>query len=213
MIIPSIDLMSGKAVQLRQGKEKVLEVEDVLSLAREFRKYGEIAVIDLDAAFGKGDNFELVKEICEIADCRVGGGIRSVEKGTELLKAGAKKIIIGTMATPEFLKKLPKDRVVVAVDTKNNSVVTEGWTKSTGKNPFEQMKELEPYCSEFLFTNVDREGMLSGADEGLARKLKGETKNKVTFAGGIKTIGEIKMIEEAGLNSQIGMALYTDKIK
>ncbi len=213
MIIPSIDLMNGKAVQLRQGKEKVLEVEDVISLAREFRKYGEIAVIDLDAALGKGDNYELVKNICKLADCRVGGGIRSVEKAEEILKAGAKKIIIGTKATPGFLKNLPKEKVIVAVDTKNNSIMTEGWIKSTGKNPFEQMKELEPYCSEFLFTNVDKEGMLAGVDRELVKQLKEATKNKVTFAGGITTIEEIKRLEEEGFNSQIGMALYTGKIK
>lgn len=213
MIIPSIDLMNGKAVQLRQGEEKVLEVEDVLSLAREFRKYGEMAVIDLDAALGKGDNYALVKEICRIADCRVGGGIRSIQKAMEILKAGAKKIIIGTKASPEFLKNLPKEKVIVAVDTKNSSVVTEGWTKSTGKNTFEQMKELEPYCSEFLFTNVDREGMLAGVDRELVKRLWKATKNKITFAGGITTIEEIKMLEEQGFNSQIGMALYTGKIK
>ncbi len=213
MIIPSIDLMSGKAVQLRQGKEKVLEVDDALSLAMEFRKYGEIAVIDLDAALGKGDNYELVKNICKLADCRVGGGIRSVEKAEEILKAGAKKIIVGTKATPEFLKNLPKEKVIVAVDTKNNSVVTEGWTKPTGKNPFEQMKKLEPYCSEFLFTNVDNEGMLAGVDKELIEQLKQATNNKITFAGGITTIEEIKMLEDGGFNSQIGMAIYTGKIK
>ncbi len=213
MIIPSIDLMGGKAVQLRQGKEKVLEVGDVLGLAREFRKYGEIAVIDLDAALGKEDNFELVKQICAIADCRVGGGIRSLEKVSEVLRAGAKKVIIGTSATPKFLEKLPKDKVIVALDTKNGSVVTEGWTKSSGKNPFAQMKELEPYCSEFLFTNVDREGLLAGVDMGLVKKLKGASKNKITFAGGISTIEEIKMLEDEGFNSQAGMAIYTGKIR
>lgn len=213
MIIPSIDIMGGKAVQLRQGREKALEVDDAPGLASEFRKYGEIALIDLDAAMGRGDNRELVETMCRIADCRVGGGIRSPEKAAEILKAGAKKIIIGTKATPEFLKKLPKEKVIVAVDTKNNSVVTEGWTKSTGRNPFERMKELEPYCCEFLFTNVDREGMLSGVDREMVKRLKEATKNKITFAGGISTIREIRMLEEEGLNSQIGMALYTGKIK
>src|SRR3989338_7142605 len=123
MIIPSIDLMNGKAVQLKQGKEKVLERNDVLGLALEFRRYGELAVIDLDAAIGKGDNLNLIKKICKIADCRVGGGIRTIEKANEIMRAGAKKIIIGTKATPKFLKQLPKERVVVAIDTKDGFVV------------------------------------------------------------------------------------------
>ncbi len=213
MIIPSIDLMGGRAVQLRQGKEKALEVDDVMGLAKEFRKYGEIAVIDLDAAMGKGDNTALVKQLCAIADCRVGGGIRTKQKAIEMLKAGAKKIIIGTMATPEFLQLLPKDKVIVAVDTKNGEVVSEGWTKSTGKNPLEQMKELEKYCGEFLFTNVDREGLLLGVEPEIVQTLRDCTKNKITFAGGITTIEEIKMLEQSGLNSQVGMAIYTGKIK
>src|SRR3989338_11267004 len=116
MIITSIDLMNGKAVQLKQGKEKVLEREDALELALDFRKYGEIAVIDLDAAFGNGNNLELIKKICKVADCRVGGGIRTIEKANEILQAGAKKIIIGTKATPKFLKQLSRDRVIAAID-------------------------------------------------------------------------------------------------
>ncbi len=213
MIIPSIDLMGGRAVQLRQGREKALEVDDVAGLAEEFRKYGEIAVIDLDAAMGKGDNTALVKRLCAIADCRVGGGLRNRDKAIEMLKAGAKKIIVGTMATPQFLQTLPRDKVIVAVDTKNGEVVSEGWAKATGKNPLEQMRELEPYCSEFLFTNVDREGLLAGVETQLLGRLRQATKNKITFAGGIASIEEIKMLEQEGFNSQIGMALYTGKIR
>ncbi|MDP3766195.1 MAG: HisA/HisF-related TIM barrel protein, partial [Nanoarchaeota archaeon] len=160
MIIPSIDLMNGKAVQLKQGKEKVLERKDVLALAKEFGKYGEIAVIDLDAALGKGNNSELIKKICKIADCRVGGGIRTIEKANEILQAGAKKIIIGTKANSEFLKQLPKDRVMVAIDAKDNYVVTEGWTKKTNATPQQLISRLESYCSGFLFTNVDKEGLM-----------------------------------------------------
>src|SRR3990167_5316911 len=146
MIIQSIDLINGKAVQLKQGKEKVLEREDVLELALEFRKYGEIAVIDLDAAFGKGNNLELIKKICKIADCRVGGGIRTIEKANEILQACAKKIIIGTKATPRFLAQLSRDRIIVAIDSKDNIVVNKGWTAKTNRSPSDLIKELEPYC-------------------------------------------------------------------
>ena len=212
MIIPSIDLMNGKAVQLRQGKEKVLERENVLDLALEFRKYGEIAVIDLDATLGKGNNLELIKKICKIADCRVGGGIRTIERANEILRAGARKIIIGTKATPKFLKRLPRDRVVAAIDTKDGFVVNKGWAKKTNKTPDELIKELEPYCCGFLFTDVNREGMMKSIDFNKIKRLKELTQNKLTVAGGISSISEIKLLESLGADSQLGMALYTGKI-
>lgn len=213
MIIPSIDLMDGKAVQLRQGREKVLERKDVLELARDFSRYGEIAVIDLDAAMGKGENLELIKKLCKIADCRVGGGIRTIGKANDMLRAGAKKIIIGTKATPEFLKQLPKDRLIVAVDTKDGYIVTRGWTEKTKQKPEELIKRLEKYCCGFLFTNVNKEGLMQGMDFSIVKKLKALTKNKLTVAGGISSLEEIKKLEEIGADSQLGMALYTNKIK
>ena len=212
MIIPSIDLMDGKAVQLKQGKEKMLERENVLDLALEFGKYGEIAVIDLDAAFGKGDNLDLIKKICKIADCRVGGGIRTIEKANEILRAGAKKIIIGTKATPKFLKQLPKDRVVVAIDAKDGYVVNNGWKNQTRNTPKQLIKKLEPLCSEFLFTDVNKEGLMQGIDFSKIKRLKESTKNKLTVAGGISYITEIKWLENLGIDSQLGMSLYTGKI-
>jgi len=212
MIIPSIDLMNGKAVQLKQGKEKILERKNVLDLAKEFSKYGEIAVVDLDAALGKGNNLELIRKICKIADCRVGGGIRTIEKANEILQLGAKKIIIGTKASPEFLKQLPKDRLIVAVDAKNGYVVTRGWTKKTKQRPQQLIKKLEPYCSGFLFTNVDKEGLMQGVDFKIIKKLRSLTNNKLTVAGGISSVDEIKKLEDLGADSQLGMALYTGKI-
>ncbi|MDO8741417.1 MAG: bifunctional phosphoribosyl-AMP cyclohydrolase/phosphoribosyl-ATP diphosphatase HisIE [Candidatus Woesearchaeota archaeon] len=213
MIIPSIDLMDGKAVQLKQGKSKVLERQDVLDLALEFRKYGELAVIDLDAALGKGNNTALVKDICKIADCRVGGGIRTVKKAYEILRSGAKKIIIGTKAEPRFLKQLPKERLIAAIDVKNNYVASEGWTKNTGEKPEDVIKQLENYCSEFLFTDIEREGLMQGFDFKRIAALKKLTKNKITAAGGITSIDEIKKLENLGINSQIGMSIYKNKIK
>jgi phosphoribosylformimino-5-aminoimidazole carboxamide ribotide isomerase len=212
MIIPSIDLMSGKAVQLRQGKEKVLEKDNIKELAEKFGIYGEIAVIDLDAALGKGNNAVIIKELCRTAECRIGGGIRNIETAKEFLRAGAKKIIIGTEANKEFLKQLPKDNVIVAIDTKDGLVATKGWTEKTDKTPFEVIKELEDYCSEFLFTNVNREGLMQGIDFEEVKKIKETTKNKITAAGGISSIEEIKKLEELGINSQLGMSIYTNKI-
>ena len=223
MIIPSIDLMNGKAVQLRQGKEKALEREDVLDLALEFRKYGEIAVIDLDAALGKGNNLEIIKKICKIADCRVGGGIRTVDKAKELVRAGAKKIIIGSAAFKDekvdvlFLKILNKnigrDKIIIAIDSREGKIVIKGWKESTLINPLRIVKDLEPYCSEFLYTYVDKEGMMEGTDFSTLRKLKFATTNEITAAGGISSMDEINRLERLGVNSVLGMALYTGKIK
>ncbi len=212
MILPSIDIMDGKAVQLVQGKKKVLERDDVCGLAYEFSKYGDVAVVDIDAALGQGDNRELIAKLCKIADCRVGGGIRSVEKAQWMLGAGAKKIIIGTKADAEFLLKIPKERVVVAIDARDGCVVCDGWRNDTGKSPVEVVRELEDYCSEFLFTNVDKEGLMQGCDFGIVRELLGVTQNKLTVAGGITSFEDIKVLEDMGVNSQVGMALYTGKM-
>lgn len=216
MILPSIDLMKGKAVQLVQGKEKALERENVLALAEEFSLYGELQVIDLDAALGKGNNAELVKEIIRKYAARVGGGIRSVEKARELVFDGAKKVIIGTRANKEFLEKLCKEigrkKIIVAIDSRNGKVSIKGWQKETEKSPFELVKELEDYCSEFLYTCIEKEGKMKGIDWKTVRKLKKLTKNKITIAGGISSIEEIKKLEEREMNSVLGMALYTGKI-
>ncbi len=215
MIIPSIDLMNGKAVQLVQGnaEKKMVEVDDPIKLAKEFGRYGEIAVIDLDAALGKGNNLELIKKICRVADCRVGGGIRTIESGNTILQAGAKKIIVGTKATPEFLRSFPKDRVIAAIDTKKGKVVDKGWTNDTGKSPEDAVQELEDYCGSFLYTLVDKEGLMGGTDIEALRRIKKLTKNKIIAAGGITTKEELIELENMGMDSQIGMAVYTGKIK
>lgn len=212
MIIPSIDLMDGKAVQLVQGEKKKLEREDVFGLAEKFSAFKEIAVIDLDAAMGKGSNTKIIKKICKIANCRVGGGIRTIEKANEILEAGAKKIIIGTKANKKFLEQLPKNRVIVAIDSRNDVVVTKGWKEKTGKRPEEVVKELNEYCSGFLYTCVDKEGLMKGSNIKKAADLSKLTNKKITVAGGISTIEEIKELSRLGFDCQIGMALYTNKI-
>ncbi len=220
-MIPSIDLMDGKAVQLRGGKEKILEKEDFLELARQFNRYGEIAVIDLDAAMGKGDNLEEIKQILKMADCRVGGGVRSIEKAKELISLGAVKVIVGSKAfegdkiNHEFLRELSengKNRVIIALDALRGEVVTQGWTHRTGLNLFDVVKGLEKYCSEFLFTCVEREGSLEGIDMSMVKKLGGTTGNLITVAGGVNSIEQIREISELGMDVQLGMGIYTGKI-
>jgi phosphoribosyl-ATP pyrophosphohydrolase/phosphoribosyl-AMP cyclohydrolase len=213
MIVPSIDLMGGKAVQLRRGRKKVLERRDVLGLARRFRRYGPIAVIDLDAALGKGDNLELIRRLCAEAECRVGGGIRTVERAKEVLAAGASQIIIGTKAEPDFLRQLPRERVIVAVDSSRGKVVDHGWRRRTKVTPEQRVRELSPLCSGFLFTVVDREGGLQGTDMAAIRRVRAATDLPLVAAGGITTAEEILTLDRLGIDAQLGMAIYTGRLR
>lgn len=214
MIIPSIDIMSGKAVQLKQGKEFVLQSERTpLELAEEFNRFGEIAVIDLDAALGKGDNRALIKQICRVADARVGGGIREKEIGREYLKAGAKRLIVGTKATPEFLQNFTPQEVLVALDHRGEVVVDHGWDKSTSETIWQRAEKVSSYCSGFLVTYVETEGTLSGMNLDAIQNLKSRLNGQLTVAGGIATVDEIASISKLGIDVQVGMALYTGKIE
>ncbi len=209
MIIPSIDLMSGNAVQLVGGKEKELDAGDPRPLAEKFRVAGEIAVIDLDAALGRGSNAGVIEELCRIAPCRVGGGIRDVETALKWLDAGAKKVILGTAARPEILSQLPRDRVIAALDAVDGEVVVEGWTTATGRHILEQIDALREHVGGFLVTFVEREGRLDGTDEALAQKVVDAARDcRVTIAGGITTTEEIAILDQMGADAQVGMALY-----
>jgi phosphoribosyl-ATP pyrophosphohydrolase/phosphoribosyl-AMP cyclohydrolase len=210
VVIPSIDLIDGQAVQLRQGKEHVLtEPTPPLELAERFYRYGEVAVIDLDAAMGKGDNLALIRQLCQLGRVRVGGGIRSIERADELLRAGASCLIVGTAATPEFLSKLPANKVMVAIDHVAGEVVDHGWTKSTGEGLMERAERLAPYCSSYLCTFVKDEGGMQGMDLAEVEKLAKALPHPVTVAGGVATTQEVVAISKMGIDVQVGMALYT----
>ncbi len=222
MVIPSIDLSKGKAVQLEQGRRKILERANPLALADEFARYGEVAVVDLDSALGRGSNDTVIREICRRASCRVGGGIRSVDRAVEVLSWGAAKIIVGTMAfagggvNHDFLASLrsavEKERIIIAIDTLHGRIVTDGWRKAPGPRWQEVILELEPYAAEFLFTTVEKEGLMGGPDFSPLKALRGATSLPVTVAGGISGTGEIRKISRLGFNAQLGMALYTGKL-
>jgi phosphoribosylformimino-5-aminoimidazole carboxamide ribotide isomerase len=213
MIIPSIDLMKGKAVQLRGGREKILERKDVFKLAEYFSRFGEIAVVDLDAALNQGNNSSIIQKLCRMAKCRVGGGIRTISKANQILNYGASQIIIGSKAIPDFLSNLPKSKIIVALDAYKGNVVTHGWRKTTSFSPEQMAKELAPYCSGFLYTIVEKEGRLKGTDLESFKRLQKVTDLPITAAGGISSIREIKALDRLGINSQLGMALYTGKLK
>ena len=212
MIIPSIDLMSGKAVQLKQGVEKVLERTDVIELAQYYSRFGELAVIDIDAAVGNGNNEELIKKICAVADCRVGGGIRDVDKAKRMLANGAKKIIIGTAADEDFLSKLPKSRTLVAIDAKDGKVATHGWTKSTNETPKELVRRFDKYCSGYLYTIVEKEGMMQGTNIDAIKEIRNLTTKELVAAGGISTVEEIVELQKLNINTQLGMCIYTGSV-
>ncbi len=222
MVISSIDIMGGKAVQLRQGKDKILEVEDVESLAKEFNFSTEIAVIDLDAALSKGENTELIKRILRIGECRVGGGIRDIKRAKELLSYGAKKVIFSSRIfkddkidfnfLEDAIKEIGKNRIIIAIDSLKENIHTNGWTHNTQIKLFEAADRLSNFCSEFLFTYIDNEGTMEGIDLDVVRKLRGITKNRLVVAGGISTLNEIKNLSDMGVDVQLGMALYTRKI-
>ena len=209
MIVPSIDLMNGRAVQLVGGETLAIDAGDPRPIAERFARVGEIAVIDLDAALGTGSNAELVRELCSKHPCRVGGGIRSVESAMAWLQDGAQRVILGSAAEPELLRQLPKHRVIAALDCKDREVVVHGWKTRTGRGLLDRIDELRPFVGGFLVTTVEREGRMAGADIELAEILAercGEA--RATLAGGIVAPAEIAALDRLGLDAQVGMAIY-----
>lgn len=214
MIHPSIDLLGGRVVQLRGGNpdDCRVAIDDVFGVAEQFHRHGELAVIDLDAALGRGDNLALIEALCARFDCRVGGGIRDHARADRLLRAGARKLIVGTAATPDFLARYPRERMIVALDAKGGRVVDHGWTQSTGDRVLDRARALAPHCSEFLYTLVDREGSLSGIDIDAVAELVAATDNRVVAAGGIAALPEVVALDRMGASCQLGMSIYTGTI-
>ncbi|GMO25417.1 MAG: imidazole glycerol phosphate synthase subunit HisF [Termitinemataceae bacterium] len=225
MVIASIDLQGGKVVQLKQGKEFVLEGDDPKKLINDFNKFGEIALIDIDAAMGIGSNIEIIKPLLQHGDFRVGGGIRTVKNAAELISLGAQKIIVGSAAfdckknfslNTDFLndlaKRIGRERVVVAVDADKGEIVVDGWKTHTGLDLIDTAKAAEKYAGEIMYTCVEREGMMQGTDLELVRRLRDSVSCLVTVAGGVSTLDEITKIAQLNCDVQLGMSLYTGKI-
>jgi len=220
MIIPCIDLMGGKVVQLVQGREKKLELPDPLAVLEKFAAYPEIQVIDLDAAISGNEksNVKIVRELCARKPCRVGGGIRTVERAAKVVSDGALKVIVGSSAftrdgiNHEFLRTLavsvPRERIMIAVDSLGGQVAIHGWRTVLPLAATEALAQLEPYCSEFLSTYIDAEGKLEGTNIEYFRRLRGVTNLPITAAGGITGDEEIAAIEALGMRAALGMAIY-----
>lgn len=216
MIIPSIDLMDGKVVQLVQGRKKVLEGDAPLEMLRKFAAFPEIQVIDLDAAMGRGENLAIVEMLASRAKCRIGGGVRTAQHAMRLIAAGAHRVIVGTAAfTPalaEIAAAIGPERVIVALDSKGGRVVVKGWREATEFTAEEVIQRLEQHCGGFLCTYVDKEGTMQGTDLAWFRRLHDATNHEITAAGGIATLEEIRALTDMRVNAVIGMAVYTGRL-
>jgi phosphoribosylformimino-5-aminoimidazole carboxamide ribotide isomerase len=222
MLIPSIDLRNGKVVQLVQGERLALEDADLDGWIRRFSAFPKLQLIDLDAAIGTGNNDDLVRYVCGQRACRVGGGIRSIERATAVLEQGATHVIVGSSlfrdGRPDlaFASALAQavgaDRIIAAVDTKGGRVAVKGWRETVPLSAVDAVQALEPYCIEFLYTHVDKEGLMQGTDMSAIRAVAEATTRRVVAAGGITTQSEIDELDRLGVDAVVGMAIYTGRL-
>ena len=222
MLIPSIDLQNGHVVQLVQGEKLAIEAPDAEPWIERFSRFPRVQLIDLDAARGRGDNAAFVREICGRLPCRVGGGIRSVERAREVLSVGAHAVIASSalfrdgVVDVAFARSLADaigaDRVIAAVDSRGGQVVIHGWKTVLPITAADAVRALEPYCDEFLYTHVDTEGLMGGTNRAAILAVRRATAKRVTAAGGITTREEIEDLDRLGVDSVVGMAIYTGKL-
>ncbi|MXY25207.1 MAG: 1-(5-phosphoribosyl)-5-[(5-phosphoribosylamino)methylideneamino] imidazole-4-carboxamide isomerase [Acidobacteria bacterium] len=222
MLIPSIDLRGGQVVQLVQGKRPALASDDIDGWVEKFRGFPRVQVIDLDAAMGSGSNAAIIRRIAPRLRCRVGGGVRTINRARDMLDAGASAVIVGSslfdngqvdVAFAESLAAaVGPEQVIAAIDSKHGRVVIKGWTEATPLTAVEAARALEPYCAEFLYTHVDREGLMQGTDMEAILAVRRATARRLTAAGGITTQAEIDQLDAEGIDAVVGMAIYTGRI-
>ena len=222
MLIPSIDLKGGQVVQLVQGERPALATDDVEAWVRKFQGFPRVQLIDLDAAMGAGDNDALVRRVASRLPCRVGGGIRTIDRAREVLEYGAAAVIVGSslfrngrpdLAFAEALAAaVGPDRVIAAVDSKGGRVAVKGWTETVALTAVEAVREIEPFCGEFLYTHVDKEGLMQGTDLDAVMAVRRATTRRLTAAGGVTTQAEVDALDAAGIDAVVGMAIYTGRL-
>jgi phosphoribosylformimino-5-aminoimidazole carboxamide ribotide isomerase len=223
MLIPSIDLMGGKIVQLIQGEKKALEFDDFEPWLERFAKYALVQIIDLDAAIGRGDNRQLVRSLLRRLPCQVGGGIRTAERAGEMLGEGAVRVIIGSSLIKDgsiqhrFAEQLAievgANKLIFAVDSKGAKVAIRGWRQLTEISAAEMIRALEPWCSGFLYTHIDTEGLLLGMPVDVVSELRSVTSKRLIVAGGIRTQEEVDRLDVMGVDAVVGMAIYLELLK
>jgi len=222
MLIPSIDLQGGRIVQLVQGEDLAVETNDIDFWIERFRRYPKVQLIDLDAAKGDGANESLVARICAALPCRVGGGIRTLARADAVLALGATKVIVGSAlfrdggVDLEFARTLSDtigpDRLIAAVDAKGGQVVVHGWRTKVALTAVEAVRVLAPYVGEFLYTHVDREGLMQGTDMRAIEAVRAASTRALTAAGGITTVDEVNYLDSIGVDAVVGMAVYTGRM-
>jgi len=223
MLIPSIDLMGGKIVQLVQGEKKALEFDDFEPWVERFSKYPLVQLIDLDAAIGSTNNFQLVRSLVRRLPCQVGGGIRTLETAQAMLAEGAMRVVIGsslikngginTAFAERLASEVGADKLVFAADSKGGKVAIRGWRQLTEISAVQMVRTLEPWCCAFLYTNIDTEGLLLGMPLDVVSELRNATKRQLIVAGGIKTEEEVDRLHAMGLDAVVGMAIYLELMK
>jgi phosphoribosylformimino-5-aminoimidazole carboxamide ribotide isomerase len=223
VLIPSIDLQGGRIVQLVQGERLAIATDDFDGWIARFARFPKVQLIDLDAAKNAGDNSAIVTAVCARLPCRVGGGIRTVERARTLLDGGARKVIVGSSLFRRgeidqgFAETLAAaattERLIAAVDAKAGQVVIDGWRTRLAITPVEAIRQLEPFFGEFLFTIVDVEGLMQGLDRNAITEVRNATTRAVTAAGGVTTEDDVAWLESIGVDAVAGMAIYTGRLK
>lgn len=222
MLIPSIDLMGGKVVQLVQGEKKALEFENFDEWVARFSNFPLVQLIDLDAAMGRAANSELVQFFVTRLPCQVGGGIRSIEAARSALQLGAKRVIVGstlirdgainTEVARELATEFGPEKLVFAIDARGGKIAIRGWKEVTSITPLQVVHALDQYCGAFLYTHIDTEGMMKGLPLEPVRELRCATKKQLIAAGGIRSHEEIDILHKMGVDAVVGMALYLGRL-
>jgi phosphoribosylformimino-5-aminoimidazole carboxamide ribotide isomerase len=221
MLIPSIDLLGGRIVQLVQGEKLRLAFDDFEYWIEKFARFPLVQLIDLDAAMRQGDNAKLVAQIAKRLPVQVGGGIHSIERARQVLGAGAKRVIIGSALFSEsgavntafaagLAESIGAERLVAGIDTKNGRIAVKGWKANVALTPDEAIPQLEVYAGVFLYTHVDGEGLMQGFPIKTAARLRGLTGRQLIVAGGIRSQQEVDALDALGADAVVGMAVYTD---
>ncbi len=221
MLIPSIDLLGGRIVQLVQGEKLRLAFDDFEYWIGKFAKYPLVQLIDLDAAMRQGDNSALVEQISRRLPVQAGGGIHTIERARQVLDAGAKRVIVGSAlfsaegkVNAEFAAQLAAclgaERVVAGIDTKNGRIAVKGWKAQVELTPDKAIPQLEPYVAAFLYTHVDTEGTMQGFPIDIAVRLRNLTTKQLIVAGGIRSPQEVESLDALGADAVVGMAVYTE---